>query len=707
MTDIAAANQNEAGLAGEVDEYQDDFVKEITDNLKRGRSHWQQWRITAKEDYDFFAGVQWNEDDAAKLEKEGRPPVVFNRIVRTINAVAGVEVQNRQEVRYYPRNIEVNQKDPNAPTDSGYAESMNHAASWCRDMTNAEDEESEAFQDALICGQGWTEMRMDYDDDPQGIVRKDRIDPLMMLVDPDSTKRNFEDAKWVAAIKDYSRKEAKAMFPGISNLQTGEFWSDQDMLVHDYDDQWKYINDYSDQMTKVNKVAVVQYQYFRKEPVYVVLTQDGNVTNFDEKRYQKAKKFIDANAKRVVKLQKKVYKQCFLVGNVIVDETDLGCDHFTLRAITGLRDRNRNYWFGLVAMMKDPQRWANKWLSQIQYILNSNAKGGLLVEDGAVKNRRDLEDDWTSPNGIVDLNPGGLAKIKPKDPTPYPDGIDRLLNYAINAINDIPGVNLELIGMAARDQPIGLEMTRKDAGITVLANFFDALRRYRKMDGRILAYFIREYIADGRLIRILGQTGVEYVPLIKDKIAFEYDIIVDDAPTSPNSKEKTFAILNTILPMALQAGIPIPKEIIDYAPIPQDLAMKWKELITQQEEASQPDPKQQAMQQQMQQIAMLMQQIAAAQAKADVEKTESETMKNYATAEKDKSVGQEQSALAMQKFGLAHGDQQMKASALQRDQSRKDLELILNQHRKMLEVQLDDELKKKKAANVPSLEQIQ
>jgi len=710
VTDIQAddreVEQPQLGARNTVD-YDDDLVYEITENLRKGRDHWSEWRRNAKEDFDFYAGVQWSQEDAAKLEKEGRPPVVFNRVVRTINAVAGVEVQNRQEVTYYPRNVEVNQQDPAKPTDSGFSDMLNDAADWVRDQNDSEDEESDAFEDLLICGMSWTEMRMDYDEDPQGIIRKDRIDPLTMYVDPDSTKRNFEDAKWVACVREFSKREAREMFD-LSNVDAGTLWNDDDMLVHDQTDEWKYVNDYSDQMVKVGKIKVAQYQYWVKEDVFVVLTPDGNIVTLTRKKYDKIKPMLDQVGIKAIKIKKKIFKQCFLVGNAIAEHRDLGCDHFTFRAMTGLRDRNRNIYFGLVQLMKDPQRWANKWLSQIQHILNSNSKGGVMVEDGAVDDIRDFEDKWASPDGVVEVLPGGLNKIKEKQQIQYPDGIDRLLNYAISAINDIPGINLEMVGMAARDQAIGLEMTRKEAGITVLATFFNSLRRYRKTDGRLLAYFIRTYIADGRLIRITGEDGVKYVPLMKSQIAFQYDIIVDESPTSPNSKEKTFAILTKILPMALQAGIAIPKEILDYAPLPYDFVQKWKQTIDQQ---SQPDPEQQAIQQKMQQIGEMLAQLQVAQAEADVQKTQSEVAKNMASAEKDHAVGQEQQALAMQKFGVLSNDQQLKSQAFAADQYRKDLELSLNQLRKLLEVRLTAQARMHESTMknlpIPSLSEIQ
>lgn len=696
MTNMLSVDENESPLPGQLDA--DDFVKEVSDNLRKARGHWSDWRNEARESYDFFASIQWTDEDIGKLNEEGRPAVVFNRIVRTINAVSGVELQNRQEIRYYPRNIDLNQQNPDDLTDSGYSEILNNAAKWVREQNNAEDEESEAFEDCLISGIGWTETKMDYDTDPEGMIAKDRIDPLQMLVDPNSTKRNFSDARWIACIKDFTKKEAQKMFPGLDNVEAGSFWGDQDGLVHDQQDEWKYINDYSDQIAKIGMVSVIQYQYWVKEPNYVVLTSDGNIINFDSKRYNAAKDIIDFQAKKIIKKEKKIFKEVFIVGNKLADKTDLGCDHFTFEAITGLRNRNKGVWFGLVHLMKDPQRWANKWLSQIQHIINSNSKGGLLVETGAVKNIRKLEDEWASPAGIIHLNPGGLDKIREKQAAQYPDGIDRLLNYAVNAINDIPGVNLEMLGMANRDQPIGLEDTRKQAGIAVLASFFDSLRRYRKVDGRILMYYIREYIADGRLIRISGPGGAKYIPLLRDKMAFEYDIVVDDSPTSANVKETVFNRMAQIIPMALQAGIPIPPDILKYANLPEDLIYKWMELINQN---NQPDPAAA----ELKQIQLLMAKLSAMQVQANIENTGSSTAKNYASAEKDKAVGQEQSALAMQKYGVLQGNQSMKVAEMNRDQERKDLELYLKEQRKLLEIQLTDQFKHMQHAT--SLNQIQ
>ncbi len=54
-----------------------------------------------------------------------------------------------------------------------------------------------------------------------------------------------------------------------------------------------------------------------------------------------------------------------------------------------------------------------------------------------------------------------------------------------------------------------------------------------------MLYLIENYLSDGRLIRIVGQEQEQYVPLIRQPGNASYDVIVDEAPTSPNQKEAT------------------------------------------------------------------------------------------------------------------------------------------------------------------------
>jgi len=598
---------------------QDELHRKIIKNIKDSRRHYAEWRDEAKESYDFYAGHQWAQEDIDILTQQGRPHVVFNRTARTINSVTGLEIQNRQEVSFFPRQL----------GNAGKSEVLTGAAKWARDECDAEDEESEAFEDMIICGMGWTETRLDYETDAEGVILIERFDPLEGIVDHTSKKRNCEDSRFRGRIKSYSVDEYKERWPG-KEVPKGRFLSteDEEKQIQDLS-PGSYSPDNQDVSDNAKEVQVCQWQYYEIQKVRMVQDESGKMTEFPEDVFKQRKEALDAAGMKYTKqsMPKRVYKQCFLNADEILEEDDCPVNEFTLLVTTGLRDRNTNTWFGLVRPMKDPQRWANKWLSQIQHILNTQAKSGkLLWETGAFKNPRKAKEEWSSPDAMAELNAGGLAKVEQIQPAAYPDGVDRLLQYAMSAINDVPGVNLELMGLANRDQANVLEQSRKQAGVTILAKFFDSLRRYRKKQGRVLAEFIQQYISDGRLIRISGELGPQYVPLIRDPGMLKYDVVVDDAPTSTNMKEKTFGALQALLPMVLQEKIPVPPDVLDYTPLPEDLIQKWKSYIQQQAQ----DP----MAQQAKQLGLAAQQAEVSSKQADAQAKTSKAKLDEANAAK-------------------------------------------------------------------------
>lgn len=607
-----------------------DLATWIRDTLKDGVN--REWRKRAIESYDFHAGRQWSSDDTAKMEEAGRVPIVFNRIARTINAVSGLELQNRQEVRYIPREL----------SDSGLSEVFTNAAKWVRDGCDAEDEESEAFQDALKCGIGFTETRIDYESDPEGVIQIDRIDPLEMCWDKNASKRNLSDARWISRTRKLSKTEFEGLWPDKIPEYAGASESDDEDEPHDATEAKYYRENHNDNEQKKD-IQVVQFQWWEREPYYQVETEQGNVVEFDTDKYKKIEKYLKEKGLKSVRRNRRVYKQAFLNGLNILEEGPAPCNHsFTFRAITGLRDRNKNSWFGIVDLMKDPQRYANKWLSQIMFILSTNSKGGLLAEEGAFKNARKAEEDWAKPDAIVWMNNGGLQRVKEKGQGEYPEGVDRLLQYAIESINDVPGINLETLGLANRDQASVLETQRKQSGLTMLSIFFDSLRRYRKEQGRVLAYFIQEYISDGRLIRVLGKETAQYVPLVKSKEAIQYDVVVDDAPSSPNMKERVFATLSQLIPSLLKSNIPIPPDVLDYSPLPESLVQKWKASMPDPNAEPPPDPKIEAEKAKLEiekQRAHMQMQIEQAQAQqtAQIEKLKTDL---YIQLETQKTLAQ-------------------------------------------------------------------
>lgn len=201
-SDSAGSNAEEAKVRGQYG----DLTLKLKGWYKEDIKKVSEWRKQAREDYEFYSGEQWSQEDMNVLRDQRRPAMVFNRVAPLVNAVVGSEINNRREVQYIPREV----------GDAQANEVLTSAGEWFRDQTGAEDEESDAFEDAVICGMGWTDTRLDFEEDPDGAPKVTRLDPLRMAWDCTAVKPNLEDAQrlWYVDEKPYS--EIKEMFPGVA-----------------------------------------------------------------------------------------------------------------------------------------------------------------------------------------------------------------------------------------------------------------------------------------------------------------------------------------------------------------------------------------------------------------------------------------------------------------------------------------------------------
>lgn len=556
------------------------LVARVKGCKKESDKHLGEWRKEAILSYGMTAGDQWDETDKAQLTEMLRAPVVFNRIGPMVDAVTGSEVTNRQQVQYIPRQV----------GDTGVNDVLTGAADYIRDNCDAEDEESEAFHDAIVCGVGVTETSMDYTDDPEGSALIERRDPLSMRWDPSAKKRNLTDRKWDQREDWMEREEIEARWPDkAEEISASNDWGgsdDEDGGAHDATLAWMYKKDATGYDDVTGKYRVVHHQWWELEAYRLMLNPDtGQLQEVPEDQFKLLEEraaVIGMPVPQNMRKHRKQYQQAFVVGDVVLERSPCPCNQFSRKFITAKRDRNSNTWYGIVRAMIDPQRWANKFFSQILHIINTNAKGGLMVEDGATDNMRKFKEDWARADSVIELNAGGLAKVLPKPAPMIPQALNDMLSFAISSMRDTSGINLELLGMADRQQAGVLEAQRKQASMTVLAGLFDAMRKYRKEQGRLLAMFIRDYMSDGRLVRIVGGDGTEkYVPLLRDPQSLQFDVIVDEASTTVDRKAQTFQVLMQMMPSLERLQVPIGAELLDFLPLPAAMVEKWKEIIKQ------------------------------------------------------------------------------------------------------------------------------
>jgi hypothetical protein len=579
--------------------------------------HWSTWMEDTKFYFEFIAGRQWTPEEIAQMEGNEKIPVTFNVTGPVIDAVQGAEISNRQEVQYFPREVD----------DTGVSDVLTQGAKYVDDECNGDQEDSEAFWDALVCGIGWTETRPEVEGDEVSLV-KERVDPLQMKADPASRKRCFEDARYLKReipmspdeFEDFKVEIGREDIEGVDGGIGGK-------RLTVVNPRQRYENGMLGEGPG-DTVIVNEWQWWEREEVHLAALpspDNPGVTKLTKLDHGQLQQALDVDpAIKHTKSMQKVYYRAFATSNELLFKEQMTEGRFRYNAITGKRDRNKGTWFGLVRAMVDPGKFVNKLYSEVLHIVRTNANGGMALEEDAVSDVRQFEKSWAATDKVTWLKPGALSgahgsKMAPKTPPTIQPALFQMMEFARDMVKACTGVNEEILGLVAREQAGVLEAQRKQAAYGILSAFFDAKRRYQRNQGTLLLAMIRLYIPDDKLVRIVTKGDAQYVSLAKSVEAEKYDIVVDEAPAGPDQKAKVWAILGPLLPQMLEAGLIGAEEIADVIPyldIPASVANKLADAIRKRAQSQgAPDP------------------TVQAQAQANVVKTQAEAREKDASAQ--------------------------------------------------------------------------
>lgn len=301
----------------------------------------------------------------------------------------------------------------------------------------------------------------------------------------------------------------------------------------------------------------------------------------------------DMEPPRSMKLKRRSYKQLFYCKNKVLRKQDMDVDEFTYRALTCKWDDENKVWYGLMRALMDPQRAANKWLSQGIHQFNSSAKGVLLIEENIVSNPRALVSDWTRPNGIIQFKPDTLSQQRYQvvPPPPFPEAPAQIMQWSIGAMHDVTGISVDMQGSGQDASSPTAIQKRQAQSLTVLASAFDALDEYREDEAWLALKMVKEYLTDGRYIRVSGTYPAQkkYIRLLKEEFANDYDLRLDDAPRDPNQRMAVFQMLQPMLSLwEREGGVPDP--IKDFFPLPASTVADWKKWDADKKAAPPPPP---------------------------------------------------------------------------------------------------------------------
>ena len=554
------------------------------------------WIKQAHEDLRFAAGEQWDKAGLERMKLQRRPALTFNQIAPLVDTVTGNEITNRFEPHFLPRTVNQPQQPgagmqpapvfPGA-NDQPVVDVVSQVVRYYRDKSLAGHEESQSFRQTAICGVGCVEVTYDVSKDPKGVIATRHVCIKEMAWDPTSKSQNLEDAQYVMRYRWIPRATAEHLYgEGVGQGQDKdspeELGAAMPAGVEHGHSPWYFSGDQCFINKDRNQVLVTEYQWIEQEPVYVVRGDGQGPRIIDAAEYQNLQINMEQAAAAGQPLQLQVESstrpcvyQAFFVGQQMVREPEKlnTGGKFTFRFMTGFRDDSGpfTYWRGIVHRIKDPQRWANVFLSSMVNQVSRNPKGNLLVPKGAFKNAEEAKNLWAAAGSMLEVeNPRALGDIKHFSQPPLPPAAHDLVQLCWNVIPQLTGVSPYMSGSGIDDlrrTPSSSIQAMQQAGMTVLSPLFDGLSRYKKSVGELYLSLIRNYLDDGVVVRIVDQPTAQYVHFFKDEMAHDYDVVVHENPSSPSAKAnvwKTFTDQG-LLQMLMQYG-PLPPSIADLIP---------------------------------------------------------------------------------------------------------------------------------------------
>jgi hypothetical protein len=560
-------------------------------------------------DRDYYDGRQLTQKERNEIAKRGQPPVIYNRIRRKVNFLLGLEKQSRRDPKAFPRN----------PQDEGAAQATTDSLRFVCDKESWDDKRSEAWENILIEGTG--AIMVGAKEDKDGLTPSITNIPWdRLFYDPHSRRYDFSDANYMGVVTWYDEEEAKAIFEGSENVIGATI--DQSRASETYDDRpkWKIWAD-----PARHRVRVTEMYYKEKgEWMCAIFTEKGYL--------------------------KKPAKSEYLGAD--------GATECPIKAVSLYVDRENNR-YGDIRDMIDVQDEINKRRSKGLHLISMRQA---RVGPNSTMSPAQVRKELARPDGVITSDDVDILQTNDMAAQNL-----QLLQEAKNEI-DLQSANAALSGKNENDMSGRAILAQQQGGMVEIALHMDRLRMltlsvYEAVWNRIRQYWDAprwvRVTDDERNIKFVGinqpvtaaqkmqeqvekspetqqllsqdpqaaaklqqflasQEAQQVVEIRNNPSEIDVDIIIDEGMDTPTIQAEQWTELTKL---AASGIIQIPPDILI-----QSSQLRDKDKLL--ESLSQPNP-----------AAEAQQQIAIQGQQAQIEKTQSETAKNMATAEatKDKT----------------------------------------------------------------------
>lgn len=612
------------------------YAQSITIN----QSFWSEADIDSR----FKAGDQtlWN-DIYGNLPAFRRRVFNFNRIRRVCNMITGFQRRNRKSTIVIPTEN----------SDEVTADQFTKIMLFAMNKDHTLETISQAFDGAVTTGMNLLSVWMDYRSDPiNGNICVDNVSYNGYLIDPFFKKHDLSDCNYIWTRKWLTKAQVKSLLPQRS--------SDIDSLSYNAsrDGKFQYMPEaYNFGMNDLLTYDEYWYRDYRKQKLLVDV-KTGETMEWQGKE-EDLKRFLDY-APEITVIENDI--QTCRLGIVVQGKVfyhgynPMGIDEYPFVPVLGYYDPQIPYFpwriQGVVRGLRDSQYLYNRRKIIELDILESQINSGFKYKEDSLVNPADVFLQGQG-RGLALKQEASMSDVEQIQPPQVPPSMIELSRLLGEEIQQISGVNEELLGSAEDDKAGILSMLRQGAGLTTLQTLFDQLDFSQKRLGNIFISLIQKNFSPGKIKRIINE---EPSPQFYNKAFGKYDCSIEEGLNTSNQRQMQFKQLLALR----ELGIPVPTNLL----VKSSTLQNKKELVEAIEQ-------QEAQSSQMQQMQF---QEALKEQQAKTRDLEMRAQANAGLGLERASRVQENRALAIER--LAESEKDRDLGALHKIKALKELETM-------------------------------
>ena len=579
----------------------------------------------ADTDTRFEAGDQTLYNDLyGNLPANRRRQFNFNRIRRVISMISGHQRRNRMSTIVQP-------------VENGDAETADQYTKillWVNDHQGVLETISESFQGALITGLNLLQVWVDYRSDPiSGTIKVDNCSYNSFLIDPFFKKPDLSDCNAIWKRSFLTKRECVSLMPSKSEEILGLWGNDN------RDGKFQFMPEsYNYGMKNLLTYDEYYYRDYRKQQM-LVDTQTGETTEWRGNDTEALKQFLQLYPQiTVIDAEVPTVKLAIVIqGKVMYDGPNpMGIDLYPFVPVFAYYRPEMPYFpwrvSGVVRGLRDAQYLYNRRKAIELDILESQINSGFKYKENALVNPKDVFLSGQG-RGLALKEEAQMSDVEQIVAPQIPPSMIQLSEILAKEIQEISGVNEELLGSAIDDKAGILSMLRQGAGLTTLQNLFDQLDRSQKLLGKIMIDLIQTNFTPGKVKKILG---TEPLPQFYSRAFGKYDAAIEEGFNTTTQKQMQFAQLLQLR----EVGVPVPDTVL----LESCSLENKKQLVQAVEQQKQQQSQLQEMQLQTQ-MAKIQAETQLAQARAVAD--EGLGVERLSRVDENQALGQERRAKAM------------------------------------------------------------